>query len=446
MLKDCQGNKVEGATSESLACYERAVRTFNIYRGDPVAEVDRAIEISPDFAMAHILKAYLFVMATEPEANEATKAIVAGLKSNRLDERARSHVEALDAIASGNWTKGAVLLDRHNMRYPHDLVGIQAGHLADFYRGNTRNLRDRILRVLPHWDADIPGYSIVVGFSAFGYEEAGNYARAEDAGRKALHLEPLDCWAHHAVAHVMEMQGRSQDGIGWMIAREKEWSGEDNIFKVHNWWHRAIFHLDLCQMDDALALYDTAIRIDRSETALDMVDASALLWRLQASGHDVGDRWKELSDDWIQHANGELYPFNDWHGVMSHLGAERQERVDDVLAAYRRDSNGASEVDAWRRDIGLPVIEGFLAFHAGKYDQAVEKLHPVRFIANAFGGSHAQRDVIDWTLTEAAIRGGLTDVAMALANERLGHKPYSPMNNLFRARISNDGSRASVTV
>jgi hypothetical protein len=43
----------------------------------------------------------------------------------------------------------------------------------------------------------------------------------------------------------MEMQGRAQDGIGWMIAREPYWSGDDNFFKVHNWWHRALYHLDL---------------------------------------------------------------------------------------------------------------------------------------------------------------------------------------------------------
>ncbi|HET8789685.1 MAG TPA: tetratricopeptide repeat protein, partial [Modicisalibacter sp.] len=64
------------------------------------------------------------------------------------------------------------------------------------------------------------------------------------------------------------------------------------------------------------------------------------------------------------------------------------------------------------------------------------RLHPARFIANGFGGSHAQRDIIDWTLTEAALRGGCPDLAEALTNERLAIKPHSPLNRAFLNRAN----------
>src|SRR5690606_35243010 len=127
---------------------------------------------------------------------------------------------------------------------------------------------DRIARVLPAWGPDVPGYPVLLGMYAFGLEENGDYARAEDQGRRALAMQPFDSWAHHAVAHVMEMQGRAEDGIGWMIARERYWAGDDNLFKVHNWWHRALFHLGLGELDEALALYDGPIRAGRSAVAL----------------------------------------------------------------------------------------------------------------------------------------------------------------------------------
>ncbi len=442
MLTDRQGNTLSGATVEAVELFDKAVAEFNIYRGDPVASVDGAIEAAPEFAMAYILKAYLYGLATEPEATAEARNIVAHAKTLTLNEREASNIAALDHLLGGNWTKAAVALDHHNMRFPRDLVALQSGHLMDFYRANARDMRDRIARALPKWSQDVPGYSIVLGMQSFGLEEAGDYARAEEAGRTAIDLQPLDCWAHHAVAHVMEMQGRAEDGIGWMIAREPHWSGDDNFFKVHNWWHRALYHLDLGQVDQVLSLYDGPIREGRSEVALDLVDASALLWRLHLSGHDVGDRWQELSQTWDQHADGNLYPFNDWHAVMSYLGSGRDAEVDRIVAAYRSNTADQAETAGWARTTGLPLVEGFTAFWRGDYETAAEALHRGRFIVNGFGGSHAQRDIIDWTLTEAAVRGGLKDLAEGLANERLALKPHSPVNRSFLNRAGNGGTAA----
>ena len=435
MRIDAQGNTLSGATAEAAEIYDEAVEAFNIYRGDPVGLLDQAIEAAPGFAMAHIVKAYLFGLATEPAAARDARAILATVKSLRLSDREASHVAVLDLLLAGQWTHAATALDRHNADHPRDIVALQSGHLMDFYRANARSLRDRIARVLPQWSADVPGRSILLGMHAFGLEETGDYGRAEEAGREAIHLQPLDCWAHHAVAHVMEMQGRAEDGIGWMIAREPHWSGDDNFFRIHNWWHRSLYHLDLGQADEVLALYDGPIRQDRSVVALDMVDASALLWRLHLSGHNVGDRWQELAAAWDGHADGRTYPFNDWHAVMAYLGAGRTREVERILMGFRAGSGGA-EVGEWGRKTALPLVEGFTAFWRGNYEAAAGLLHGARFIANSFGGSHAQRDIIDWTLTEATVRGGLTGMAEALAGERLALKPHSPVNSSFLRRAS----------
>lgn len=221
-----------------------------------------------------------------------------------------------------------------------------------------------------------------------------------------------------------------------MIAREPYWSGDDNFFEVHNWSHRALYHLELGQVDEVFALYDGPIREGRSVVALDMVDASALLWRLHLSGHDVGRRWDELAAAWDRHADGRSYPFNDLHAVMAYLGAGRDAEVERILAACRWAGEGAEggEVREWSRRTGLPLVEGFAAFWRGDYETAADRLFGARAIANSFGGSHAQRDIVDWTLTEAALRGGLMGLAEALANERLALKPHSPVNRQFLRR------------
>ena len=435
MIADRQGNRLQGANAAAAVCYDQAIEAFNFYHGDPVAPLDQAAELAPDFTLARIAKAWMMALATEPAATAAARTIVADIAEPRGDARAASLLGALRPVLAGRWSESAARLDRHNAEHPLDMLAIQAGHLVDFYRAGSRSLRDRIARVLPKWSTDVPGYSVLLGMYAFGLEETGDFDRAEDTGRRALELQPLDCWAHHAVAHVMEMQGRPQDGIRWMMSREASWSAPENVFKVHNWWHRALWHLELDQVDEVFALYDGPIRGQRSPVALELVDAAALLWRLQLCGHDVGDRWIELATAWEQHADGS-YAFNDWHAVMSLLGAGHDDAVAGIASRLRAATPEDSEAGRWAREIGLPLVEGFAAFGREDYHLAVERLHGVRHIANSFGGSHAQRDVIDWTLIEAAVRGGLSKFAEALAHERLAHKPHGRLARSFLARLT----------
>ncbi|MEP0519935.1 MAG: tetratricopeptide repeat protein [Hyphomicrobiales bacterium] len=432
--KDRQGNALSGANPDAVELFDKAVEAFSLYRGDPVDLLDKAIKLAPGFAMAHILKAYMFALATEPEATAFVKQIMPQMRALSMNDRERSHLAALEKLIAGEWTAAALALDYHNMTWPFDLAALQVGHLMDFYRANAVNLRDRIGRALPKWSQAIPGYSLVLGMHAFGLEECGDYALAEESGKTAIDLQPLDSWSHHAVAHVMEMQGRAHDGIEWMQARAPHWAGDDSFFQVHNWWHKALFHIDLGQMDEAIALYDGPVRDGKSALALDLVDASALLWRLHLAGHDVGNRWGELATAWEQHADGKLYPFNDWHASMAYLGAGKESAVETILTAYKDSAYQRVEVGSWAAGTGTLLIKGFSAFWRGNYAEAAENLHQARFITNRFGGSHAQRDIIDLTLTEATIRGGLSHMAEALANERLTLKPHSPVNKNFLMR------------
>jgi hypothetical protein len=88
-------------------------------------------------------------------------------------------------------------------------------------------------------------------------------------------------------------------------------------------------------------------------------------------------------------------------------------------------------------------LDGFAAFRLGDWAAAAELLWSARRIVNVFGGSHAQRDVIDWTLTEAALRGGIADMADGLVAERLALRPHSPVNLAFRDRLPKDRARAA---
>jgi hypothetical protein len=268
---------------------------------------------------------------------------------------------------------------------------------------------------------------------AFGLEEMGQYGQAEARGRMAVELEPRDGWAQHAVAHVLEMQGRQQDGIGWMRANPEAWSSE-SFFAVHNWWHLALYHLDLGQVDEVLQLFDGPIYGARSRVIMDMVDASALLWRLHLRGVDVGDRWQVLAEGWEPMAEAGNYAFNDAHAMMAFVGAGKRDLQQKVLEAQIAAMERAGDNARFTREVGHAVTSAIKAFGEGNYAETVRLIRPVRNIASRFGGSHAQRDILDLTLIEAAFRAHQHGLAQALSAERVHAKPTSPLAQLFARR------------
>lgn len=431
MLKDHRGAPIGGASPAARDRYEQAIAQFNCYRDDPVATLSEAIDQSPNFAMAIALKGYLLVGSTEKDLLPAASALCQRLRELPLNDRERTHAGALQALVRGEWHEASQRLDRILAEDPLDIVALQVGHAFDFFRGDSRNLRDRVGRVLPEWSPAVPGYHAVLGMYAFGLEECADYRRAERYGRQAVEINPLDGWAHHAVAHVMEMEGRVREGMDWLAAGAKRWS-QNSFMAVHNWWHLALFRLEQDDVSGVLALYDGAISGGHSPVVLDMVDASALLWRLHLRRIDVGNRWQAIADLWTQRVTDGHYAFNDVHALMAFLGAERLDDAYRLLTTMQGAVAGTGSNRDMTRDVGLPLAHALMYFHHGHYEAAADALFALRPIAHRFGGSHAQRDVIDLTLIEAASRSGQEALVRALANERLQHRPESPIATRYR--------------
>ena len=435
-ILDKLGLPLSGASTTGVDHYLRAVHELQCFIGDPVGSIDAAIAVDPGFVMAHVFKGYLYGLSTDREAMAVARQCHETANSLTATQREKAHVAALGALAGGGWHEAGRILEDVTIDHPLDGVALQAGHQIDFFTGNARMLRDRMSRALPAWECTMPGYHAMLGMQAFGFEEMGDYAMAEKLGRRAIDLEPRDGWAQHAVAHVMEMQCRQRDGIAWMRANPENWTKE-SFLQIHNWWHLALFHYDLGETDQVLALYDGPIRSAGSTLALNLVDASAILWRLHLGSADVGDRWQKLANLWAPKATAGNYAFNDIHAMMAFVGAGRADLAATLLDAQRGAIEWGGDNADFTRDIGHPISHGILQFGNGNYASAVRLIRPVRAIAHRFGGSHAQRDVIDLTLVEAAIRSGDSHLASALTAERAAARPDSPLSQLFVRRAGN---------
>jgi tetratricopeptide (TPR) repeat protein len=436
---DARGVPLSSCHAGSLEDYEKALYQFHSYFGDPTETLTTTLENDPEFVMGHIFNASAMLMMSErqylPMVRESIEAAEA--LAGKSTEREKMMTQAARQWMEGFWDKASVTWDRVLVEHPRDALSLQCAHLTDFLLGDATNLRDRVGRILGHWDRDVPSYSYILGMQAFGLEEMNEFERAEDTGRRAVELNPRDPWAIHAVAHVLEMTGRLDNGVDWMTERTDDWAS-DNMFAFHNWWHLALYYMEQEDFDNVLRLYDEQILPAESNVSMQMLDASSLLWRLHLQGIDVGNRWELISELWSRKTaleNG-YYAFNDMHAVIAFLGAGRLAEAREVLDDQKKASEsnpGISRMMA--ADVGVPVCTALIAFAEQRYADAVDSLYPVRTIANRFGGSNAQRDILTQTLIESAIRSGNAGLATNLMNERSVHKPFSPLTARFKSKI-----------
>ena len=435
------------AAPASREALERALVAFRTYRGDPLAPIDEAIAADAGHARAHVAKAIILMSFFERRfARDATAALEAGksaIAAGSAHDRALAHAAGL--LAQGEWHEASRAFDQVLVDHPRDILAIQIAHLLDFVRGDALNLRNRLSRVLPRWDSSDPAYPFVLGMHAFGLEECNQYPEAEATGMRSLAIAPEDCWAVHAVVHVMEMQGRIGEGIGFLQSREADWAGADNGFAFHNWWHLALFHLDRGDFAAALAIYDRVLA-DAHAIALPRVDATALLWRLKLEGADVGERMEKVADAWQADlaAEGGFYAFNDFHAAVAFAATGRGDATRELRGRLDASTREPGANRDMARLVGMDAAEGVIAYAEGRFADAVSRLVAVRDGASRFGGSHAQRDILTLTLIEAARRAGQAAVARHYLNERLVHKPASAWGRRIQQRIDRARSEKAV--
>jgi hypothetical protein len=84
----------------------------------------------------------------------------------------------------------------------------------------------------------------------------------------------------------------------------------------------------------------------------------------------------------------------------------------------------------------LPIAEAFRAFGRGDHATAMDLFAAHRYSTHLFGGSAAQREIINLTYLESAIRARRVDVAEALMAERRLFRPDSPFTDFIRSRLT----------
>ncbi|MEQ9812753.1 MAG: tetratricopeptide repeat protein [Azospirillaceae bacterium] len=430
-------------SAEAVTAMDEAVRAFLRHGRDGVARIDAALAHDPDLLLGHVARGLWQTLL-------GRRAALAGAR--RCLDRARVCaiargttareawlLSALDRAVEDDFTGAIVALEESAGTHPHDPLTLKTIHIMRFMLGDRQGMRQSTARALLAWREDMPDYGYLLGCHAFGLEETGDVEAAERTGRRAVEMEPEDAWGFHAVAHVMEVTGRPEEGVRW-LERHEPALGRANNFAFHVFWHRALFHLSLGETARVLALYDDHIRAERTDDFRDIANAASLLWRLQALGVEVGERWRELADLAEAHIGDHAYGFADAHYLLALVGDQRHAAAERFCASAEAAaiSGHGDQARIWRL-VGRHVADAIVAYGAGDDDRVARAAQAIGDQLQRLGGSNVQRDVFDIVLAGSAARAGKQGLCRQLLRARYKRRGA----DLFGSRLAR---RADLTV
>ena len=419
VARDGQGLDVSNADSAAIGALD-FLRDEWLAFGNRLAEFMATAEKEERAALLPLMAASLTLSMNSADGQgmaERHLARARELAKAGLNDRERGWLEAVAAWTAGDSDKSLEAFDRIVDQWPRDLLAVKLGQLHAFNRGDATTL----LRFGERAAAANPENRFVLAMHAFGLEECNRIDDAEALARKAIAIDRRDPWAHHAVAHCLEARGRLTDGVAFLQSMSDTWEGCNSFMYTHNWWHLALFLIDLDRGDEALALFDKRVWGVWKEFSEDQINAISLLARLELRGVDVGNRWADIAIYLKPRLHEHFSPFLDLQYLYGLARAGDQSAVTEMLASLEDRAERARpfEREAWS-DCAVPAAHGLAAYAKGDHADAARLLAQAMPHLQAIGGSIAQRALFGAIHLDAMIRADWNDAALkvVLADDR----------------------------
>jgi Flp pilus assembly protein TadD len=327
-----------------------------------------------------------------------------------------SHLAGATAWSQGRWRAAAAHWEDAIAGSPHDLFALRCAHDAYAVLGDGAAMRGSLARVVPHWDAGIPGYASVLGMYAWSLHEAGLMAAAEETAGVSQSLDPSDGWANLSTVATLLAQGRWSESLSFLRHAADEWEAHEGAgcAAIVPWlhWYKTQVLLDQGVWDTLLWTWDRLYAGDGglrtqypapdlvpaapggaggggggggaaepapTHLSHDLLCSAGLLWQAErVCGMDGGARWQELYARWaspraLRGARG--WALRDVHLMM-------------VLASEAASSRAALE------EAGLSATAGSEAVETAAEAAAEQLLSSMRAFAE---GRPADGGAVAWS-------------------------------------------------
>ena len=381
--------------------------------GENAGVVFEALAADPDCAIAQAYAGALFLtkLTRDGNAQAASHLAAAQALAHYASPREQQVIAAIMAWGNRREMCAIRLLRGVVEAWPHDLVAAKFCQILELGTGDITGMV-RTSAMAASVD-DRSGFAL--GLHAFALEQAGDARLAGRFGRRAIEANPdRDPWAQHAVAHALAARGMPAEGRAFLCGHAPDWNRCSSFMLTHNWWHLALFELELNGADAALELYDSCVWGVRKNHAQDQINAVSLLSRLELCGVDAGDRWDDLAFHIAPRAEDGINGFLDLHYVQALARAGYDRATETML---RRLAGGECITSA--------VARGVVAHARGRYFDAVAALSPVRSQLGLIGGSNIQRETFALIFADSLMRARLVNDRPLFTPEYAAERRYA---------------------
>ena len=441
MLNDRQGLPI-GTDSKQVVDIVDAFAGEFLGWGRNASAIADALAIDPGCVIANCHAAVLQLLVDRLRGDRRAEPYLSRARAEvgRASEHERAFLAAVEAWSREDIPEAIERMEAIVEAHPRDLVTLRLAQLFHFNRGNSYGLLRLVEKVFPE-NQDSP---YIHGLLAFGYEQSNRLPEAEEAGRRGVERKRDEIWAQHAVTHVLDSQGRLEEGIAWLQDLAPTWGTRNTDINAHLWWHLALHLLDADAPAAALALFDDQVWNEANWDA--KRDASRypihgihLLLRLRLHGVDVDSRFQRAAERVANRINDpvEVYPTLLYLYALARGG--KKSEMTALLESIDLRAACAKPYDkqAWR-EVAVPVARGLVAHALDDFETAWRVLAPVSHNWIPIGVSHSQRDVFGQLWLDTLIKTGRRDQALRVLREREAARADIPLLHRAYARLYED--------
>lgn len=406
-MQDRYGNEVSTGSRSALDAYVEGVDLFLSAQAGAEAAFERAIAEDPSFALAHAALARHHQMYARPL--EAMKAMISARELGAgFTVREQAHIAIIGQLIDGNSPAAYDAIRAHAADYPRDLIALQpcAGVFSLIaFSGRV----GREAETFAFFDNLRPALEKNWWFDtalAFALVELGRLGEAEPILERAYAANPANANAAHYKAHYHYEAGEHKEGLEFLRAWRAGYS-RDGLMHCHISWHDALWALELGETDAAWKVIEEAVRPESAwgPPINVLTDMASFLLRAELAGEPRKEAlWREISDYATIHFGKPGVSFADAHAALAHAMAGN----DDALAALRETLAGTAS------DMVNALVDVFTAYAESDWQAVVNRLVPLMATHERLGGSHAQRDLLEFTLLHALLRLGKKEEATRL--------------------------------